>query len=117
MLKEMAEAALTDRDFEAGAAGLALTRWAQTHALTEIPKPNAKARVLVVCAAFAELFAQRFGQSPPAWTSEIGGLDTPYYLFPLARKNDEFRKELERQTPEPLRKRNLFSTRNYLRHV
>jgi hypothetical protein len=119
LLVEMSKAALADRDFDAGAAGLALDRWIRKHDsnVVIIPRPKTDRRTLVACAALIELFAERVGSKPPAWTAEIGGLDEPFYFFPLARTNTGFREELERQTPEPLRKRNLFSTKNYLNHV
>ena len=117
MLVDMSKAALADRDMDARAAGLELTRWAKENRLSDVSAPNVSPRVLIACAALIELFSQRFGQEPPEWTRSVGSLPEPFYFFPLAREDAEFRADLERQTPEPLRKRNLFSTSNYLRHV
>ena len=116
-LLDMARASLYDRDLDAGAAGLTLERWMRTHSISEVNQPRTNRRILVVCAALAELFAERAGQEPPSWTAQVGGFDEPFYFFPLARENAGFRAELERQTPEPLRCRNLYATKNYLKHV
>jgi hypothetical protein len=117
VLAEMARAALYDQDMDARAASLALSRWARHHSLSDIDQPRADHRTLVVCAALVELFAERLKQTPPPWSSAIGGLDTPFFFFPDARKDSVFGEALKRETPEPLRRRNLFSTSSYLQHV
>lgn len=119
LLVEMSKAAMADLDMDARAAGLALDRWIRKHSgdVTTIARPKTDRRTLLVCAALIELFAERIQSQPPAWAAEIGGLDRPFYCFPQARTDDSFRKEIKRQTPEPLRKRNLFSTKHYLHHV
>lgn len=118
LLVEMAQAALNDDDMAARACGLEFERAARQHAIADLPRPNLDdGRVLITCAAFAELFAERLGQRAPAWTAGVGGLDTRFIFFPTLRKYPEMLPDLVLETPEPLRRRNMVSTRNYLRHV
>lgn len=109
LLLEIAQAALDDRDLDTRIHSLALQRWAKAAALADIPKPKTSEPVLLaLCASIAELFAQRMKQPPPAWTRTIGSIETPIFLFHLADKYPSFRERLLRESPEPLRKRNLF---------
>ncbi len=83
--------------------------------LTEVPRPETDdARVLAVAAAIVELLAQRAGETPPAWTAEIGGLDEPFFVWPLTPRQTFTRNLCLTEAPEPLKKRNIYSPPNYL---
>lgn len=71
-------------------------------------------RVCAVTAALAELIAERTTQQAPAWADQIGKLPTPVYLVEAASKSPKMRARVERESPEPLRKRNVFAPPNYL---
>ena len=88
--------------------------------LSEISRPRTEdKRILATAASLLELFAERRGQSPPAWTEDIAPLPEPLYLVegigPATTK--QIRRLADSGSPEPLRKRNLFATHNYLRLV
>lgn len=72
---------------------------------------------LVIAAALVELFAQRRGSEAPAWVHEIGALDEPRFLVKLASRMPHLRAQCERESPPPLRSRNLFAPANYLTWV
>jgi len=71
-------------------------------------------RVCAVAAAIAELIAARTQQQPPAWANQIGRLSTPVYLVAAASRSPKMRARVERESPEPLRKRNVFAPASYL---
>ena len=88
--------------------------------LSEIPRPQTNdKRVLAAAASLLELFAERRGQSPPEWTKDIGPLPEPLYLVKGIGKETtrQIRRLADAGSPEPLRKRNLFATHNYLHLV
>lgn len=79
------------------------------------PEPLSRdARLLAIAASLAELFAERFGQTPPGWAKDIGPLDEPIYLLGAARTMTRLRRLCEEQSPEPLRRRRLFAPKDYL---
>jgi uncharacterized protein (DUF1778 family) len=55
-------------------------------------------------AAMVDLAAHRIDCAPPAWTTEISGLDEPWFATPLPG----LRLHLLRSAPIPFRRRNLF---------
>jgi hypothetical protein len=71
-------------------------------------------RVCAVAAAIAELFAARTSQQAPAWANQIGRLVTPVYLVEAAARSPKLRARIERESPEPLRRRNVFAPASYL---
>ena len=71
-------------------------------------------QIRAVTAAIAELIAARTAQEAPAWASQIGGLPTPVYLVEAATRSPKMRARIEQESPEPLRKRNLFAPSSYL---
>lgn len=71
-------------------------------------------RVWAVAAAIAELIAARTMQQAPAWANQIGKLPIPIYLVEAASKSPKMRARVERESPEPLRKRNVFAPPDYL---
>jgi hypothetical protein len=66
-----------------------------------------------VAAGVTELLADRLGQRAPAWTSKIGGLSEPEYLGNLKtfKRSREFARL---HGPEPLRRRNVIATQDFL---
>ncbi len=60
-----------------------------------------------------EQLAQRQHQPPPAWTHDIGPMPAPFYLLDALHMK-HLRELCETQSPEPLKKRNLYAPPNYL---
>ena len=114
LLRGIARAALAGRDIIARAYSNELARSLSDQPIVNVGKPASRGRTLVLCAALAEMFAERRGEQPPAWAAEIGGLEEPFILFRIARTNSEFRKVLEATAPEPLRRRNFLAAHNWL---
>ncbi|NJM39305.1 MAG: hypothetical protein HC853_00330 [Anaerolineae bacterium] len=90
--------------------------WGENPSFTAVPKPqDASQEELVVSAAVLELFATRRSQLPPAWTQEVGGLDAPRFLMNrYAKKYPYLAERWLRESPEPLKKRNLFASAEFL---
>jgi hypothetical protein len=83
--------------------------------LADVQKPDkTDSRTLAVCASLLELFALRSNQQPPTWTKEIGAIARPFFLQSDAMTSDWLRDLCISESPEPLRKRNLFATSNFL---
>lgn len=68
----------------------------------------------VVAAALVELFAQRQGKTPPAWTRCVGRASTPRFLMRRADASPAMRRWCLEDTPDVLRRRNVFALRDYL---
>jgi len=89
-----------------------------THAHTDwssLPRPQTEdARLLAIAASLAELLAVRQNQTPPSWTKEIGALREPFFLLRSAETMKRLRVLCETQSPEPMRKRQLFAPPNFL---
>ncbi|MDP1624601.1 MAG: hypothetical protein Q8L64_02410 [bacterium] len=77
------------------------------------PKTN-DFHLLALSAALAELLASRQKQEPPSWTKEIGALKEPFYLLQSAEKMKRLRLLCETQSPEPMRRRQLYAPPNFL---
>lgn len=71
-------------------------------------------RVCAVAAAISELIATRTAQAAPAWAEHIGRLSAPIYLVEAATRSPRMRARIEQESPEPLRKRNVFAPPDYL---
>lgn len=83
-----------------------------------VPRPRAvDPLVMALSAAFVELFAERSGAEPAAWTREVGPAPSPIYLLEAARTMPRTRALIEAESPEPLRKRNIFAPRDYAQLV
>jgi hypothetical protein len=79
------------------------------------PAPTSRdARVRTVAAALVELLAERAGQAAPAWTATVAKLATPVFLVEAAQHSPKLRARIERESPEALRKRNVFAPPGYL---
>ncbi len=71
-------------------------------------------REMVVAAALTELLASRDGKAAPPWTSSIGGQVEPLFLDPGLESMPRTRELARRAGPEPLRRRNLFASPDFL---
>jgi hypothetical protein len=113
-IDDLARALLADRSAIVGQYTMNL--WAENGDFSELIEPqDATYEVLVVSAAILELFAARRKQSPPEWTKAIGGLDTPRFLMGGYEKRYPRRAERWlRESPDPLKKRNLFASAEFL---
>jgi hypothetical protein len=79
------------------------------------PAPTSgDARVRAIAASVIELLAERARQPAPAWTATVGGLAAPVFLVDAALHSPKMRARVERESPEPLRKRNVFAPPGYL---
>ena len=67
-----------------------------------------------VAAGIAELLAQRAGQPPPAWTASVPAAPYAFFLVRAAHTMPRLRRECERESPEPLRRRRLFAPADFL---
>jgi len=70
---------------------------------------------LAVAAALVELLARRQNREPPAWVFSAGRASGPIYLLPQAMSSPALRRWCEEDSPEPLRARNVYALRDYLR--
>ena len=83
-----------------------------------IPRPMAvDEKTLIVAAALLELFALRSGAEPAAWTRETGPAKEPIHLVRAAATMPRTRTRMEAESPEPLRKRNIFAPAEYATFV
>jgi hypothetical protein len=80
----------------------------------ELAPTSSDPRICAVVAAIAELFAARTAQPAPAWANGIGKLTAPLYLVEAASRSPRVRARIEQESPEPLRKRNVFAPSGYL---
>ena len=81
----------------------------------DAPPPDFRgARARAVYAGLVELFAARNGQKPPEWTARVGAAPAAVYLVPGARKSKRTQRMVERDSPAPLKKRNVLATAQYL---
>ena len=82
---------------------------------SSLARPQIKdPRLLTIAAALAELLATRQNQTPPAWTKEVGALQEPFFLLRSAETMKRLRILCETQSPEPMRKRQLYAPPNFL---
>ena len=70
--------------------------------------------ILAVAASLVELLAQHHRHQPPAWTRLIASAPRPVYLVKAAHTMRRLRQLCEDESPEPLRRRNLFAPPTYL---
>lgn len=88
----------------------------QTHlSLDDISRPTTEdPRLLALAAGLIELLAMHTGQIAPSWTDEIGGSPEPIFLLEAATRMKRLRALCEQESPEPLRKRNLYAPPDFL---
>ena len=83
--------------------------------LTSISRPQTEdPRLLALAAGLLELLALHTNQAAPTWTDEIGGSPEPFFLLQAALRMKRLRDLCERESPEPLRKRNLYAQPDFL---
>jgi hypothetical protein len=83
--------------------------------IKNIPYPDTdNQRTLSVAAGLLELLAIRLGQEPPSWTATVGAMPEPFFIRKSATKNSRLREVCLAESPEPLKKRSIFSTANFL---
>lgn len=86
--------------------------------LAALPRPvDLNDLELCVAASLVELLADRSHQAVPEWVQTVGRADRPYFLVRSALRMPRLRRECELNSPEPLRKRNLYAPANYLTWV
>ncbi len=71
-------------------------------------------REMTVAAGIAELLAARAGAVPPSWTMSIGRRSEPLFLDPGLEAMPRTRAHALTDGPEPLRRRNLFASPDFL---
>jgi|ERR1043165_3556028 hypothetical protein len=80
-----------------------------------LPCPNnLKDREMTVAAGVVELFANRAGEKPPAWTETVGAERELVVLDPGLDKMPRSFAHAKAAGPEPLRKRNLVALPDFL---
>jgi hypothetical protein len=100
--------------------GMVMALLRENPALCDITRPQTDdQQILAASASLLELFAERYNQSPPEWTKEIGPLTEPIYLVNGIGKESRrlVHRMADAQSPEPLRKRGFLATANYLTFV
>jgi len=113
LLEKIAVAAHAQNDFYVRAWTMELLRSVDN--LGEVERPClGSSEELALAAAIIELLALRKGQKPPAWTSAVGGMRAPFYLFPDIDSLPWTKRWCEAESPEPLKRRNIFASPEYL---
>lgn len=80
-----------------------------------MPQPDTNdLRILSVAAALVELLAQRARQEPPTWTAAVGALPEPFFVMEWAERPGFTRDLCLNESPEPLKRRNIFAPPNFL---
>jgi hypothetical protein len=116
-IQRIAQAILAKNELLAADLTQDFFREASRTPIRAIPRPPLEdERQLALCASLLELFAERLGQQPPSWTAEVAPLPAPLFLVEWPRMK-RLRDMCERESPEPLRKRNLFAPSTYLEFV
>jgi hypothetical protein len=71
-------------------------------------------REMTVAAGLAELLAGRAGSPPPSWTVSVGPQKEMLVLDPGLERMPRTFEQAKRNGPEPLRKRNLIASPDFL---
>jgi hypothetical protein len=71
-------------------------------------------REMTVAAAIVELLAARAGMASPPWTLSIGAQREPLFLDPGIQEMPRTLARAMTDGPEPLRRRNLFASPDFL---
>ena len=112
-IREMAEALLAREDFRLR---LLTQGWlrARPGFRTLAPPDTNDPRILAAAASLIELLAERAGQPPPAWTATTGPLPEPFFVVAWADRPGFTRDLCLNESPEPLKRRNLFAPPDFL---
>ena len=83
--------------------------------LKDVPKPDTNdQRTLSVAAGIIELLAIQLDQEPPEWSATIGEMPEPFFIRKNASKYEWLKQLCLTELPEPLKKRRIYSTGNFL---
>ena len=70
-----------------------------------------------IAAGLVEMFAERRGERPPAWSEGIAAAPERVYLVKAARTMSRLRRICETESPRALRRRNLLAPPTFLEFV
>jgi hypothetical protein len=113
-VNDLAQAALERDNFHLKC--LVQELWQEKRLLTECPKPETNnPQILSLAAGLVELLATQWKQIPPSWTKDIEGVSD--FLAKHADDMKNLPSLCETESPEPLRKRNLYVPPNFLEFV
>ena len=70
-----------------------------------------------MAAALIELFAINHNQEPPTWSATIGEMPAPFFVWKGALRLAWDNHECLNEAPEPLKKRRIYTTANFLKAV
>ena len=68
----------------------------------------------VLAAGLVELLASRDEQMAPSWAGQIGSLPEPFFVGNRLKEMPRSAEEARTNGPEPLRRRNIFASPNFL---
>ncbi|MEQ8821999.1 MAG: hypothetical protein RLY93_17325 [Sumerlaeia bacterium] len=69
---------------------------------------------LAAAAAVLELLCDRAGVTPPEWTRSVPALPEPFFAVAAAERMPRLRALCLAESPEPLKKRNIFAPPDFL---
>jgi hypothetical protein len=82
---------------------------------SELPAPDSHDDTLrSVAAGLVELLADRCGKKPPEWCKGIGAAPHPIHLLKSASTMRRLRELCEKESPLPLKRRNLYAPPTFL---
>lgn len=112
-LRDLIDAILSDND-------LIARQWVKDFKrsgikLNSFPFPNDFNEIeLSLAAGLLELFSERFNQSPPDWTSKVGGINNQIAISKSIYRLGKLKELCESKGPLPLLKRNILAFPDYL---
>jgi len=112
-IEAVARTALSGQALELRALAQAFLRENQDLRLCQKPV-STDARVLAVAAGLVELFALRAAQSPPDWASTVKSAPKEIFLVKGLVAGGYTERLCRAESPEPLKKRRLYATPNFL---
>jgi hypothetical protein len=115
-VSEIAHALLERDDFKLR---LFVQAWLREHPrFIDTPEPVVDdSRIGSAAAAIVELLALRASQAAPPWTVKYNGLAEPFFVMRRAERPGFTRDLCLNESPEPLRRRNIFAPPNFLEMV
>jgi hypothetical protein len=113
---ELAEALLARDDFRLRVLTQGWLRQAPSFRAVAAPDTD-DPRIRVAAAALLELLAERARQQPPSWTAGVGPLPEPFFAVAWADRPGFTRDLCLNESPEPLRRHNIFAPPNFLEMV
>ena len=112
-LVDVVKAALSEDDLLVRAWSLDVRR--DPSQLANVPRPTElTAEQLSVAAGLVELACTLLGTLPPAWVNDVGASPVDLYLPARVRDLPRTRALIFQQTPEPLKKRHVYASEDYL---